>query len=53
MSMTFEAPDIKRFPCLRLARQVIKLGEGATTALNAANEVAVQYFLNRKISSNT
>jgi len=50
MSMTFEAPDIKRFPCLRLARQVIKLGEGATTALNAANEVAVQYFLNRKIS---
>lgn len=50
MSMSFEAPDIKRFPCLRLARQVIELGEGATTALNAANEVAVEYFLNRKIS---
>lgn len=50
MSMSFEAPDIKRFPCLRLARQVIELGEGATTVLNAANEVAVEYFLNRKIS---
>lgn len=48
-SMTFEAPDLKRFPCLSLARQVTRIGEGASTALNAANEVAVQYFLARKI----
>jgi 1-deoxy-D-xylulose-5-phosphate reductoisomerase len=47
--LTFEAPDPVRFPALRLARQVLKAGGSAPTVLNAANEVAVQAFLDRKI----
>lgn len=45
-ALTFEKPDFKRYPCLALAMQASKLGQGATTALNAANEVAVDAFLN-------
>ena len=45
-ALTFEEPDFKRYPCLALAMQASKLGQGATTALNAANEVAVDAFLN-------
>ncbi|MFN8948239.1 MAG: 1-deoxy-D-xylulose-5-phosphate reductoisomerase [Alphaproteobacteria bacterium] len=43
--LTFEAPDLERFPCLRLAQQAMAAGNGATTVLNAANEIAVAAFL--------
>lgn len=43
--MTFEPPDLLRFPCLRLAQEAMAAGNGATTVLNAANEVAVASFL--------
>jgi 1-deoxy-D-xylulose-5-phosphate reductoisomerase len=48
-SLTFEAPDLVRFPALRLARTVLEAGNGAATALNAANEVAVEAFLGRRL----
>jgi 1-deoxy-D-xylulose-5-phosphate reductoisomerase len=48
-TLTFEAPDPVRFPALRLARDVLRKGGAAPTILNAANEVAVQAFLDRKI----
>lgn len=44
-ALTFEAPDPERFPALRLARDALKMGGGAPTILNAANEVAVHAFL--------
>jgi len=44
-SLTFEAPDNERFPAIALARQALETGGGAPTVLNAANEVAVQAFL--------
>jgi 1-deoxy-D-xylulose-5-phosphate reductoisomerase len=44
-SLTFEAPDVVRFPAMALARQALKDGGGAPTVLNAANEVAVAGFL--------
>jgi 1-deoxy-D-xylulose-5-phosphate reductoisomerase len=44
-SLTFEQADSERFPALDLARQALKNGEGATTVLNAANEVAVEEFI--------
>jgi len=47
--LTFHAPDPERFPALRLARQALQSGGGAPTILNAANEVAVDAFLNRRI----
>ncbi|HVI53025.1 MAG TPA: 1-deoxy-D-xylulose-5-phosphate reductoisomerase [Candidatus Sulfotelmatobacter sp.] len=47
--LTFEAPDPERFPALRLARQALRQQGGAPTILNAANEVAVQAFLERRI----
>ena len=43
--LTFEAPDIARFPALRLAREALHQGGGAPTILNAVNEVAVAGFL--------
>jgi 1-deoxy-D-xylulose-5-phosphate reductoisomerase len=46
----FERPDLKRFPSLRLAMDALRHGSGAPTVLNAANEVAVQAFLARRIS---
>ncbi|GGB30474.1 1-deoxy-D-xylulose 5-phosphate reductoisomerase [Tistrella bauzanensis] len=48
-TLSFEAPDDRRFPCLALARDALKCGDGAATILNAANEVAVAAFLNRRI----
>ena len=48
-TLTFEAPDMGRFPALRLAREVLAAGGSAGTVLNAANEVAVEAFLARKI----
>jgi len=47
--LEFHAPDTVRFPALRLAREALRAGSGATTILNAANEVAVQLFLDRRI----
>jgi len=44
--LTFEAPDIKRFPALRLARESIAAGGIMPATLNAANEIAVAAFLN-------
>ena len=45
----FEAPDEAKFPALRLARNAAEAGGTLPTLLNAANEVAVEAFLNRKI----
>ena len=44
-TLQFEAPDLIRFPCLRLARAALAAGRSATAVLNAANEVAVDAFL--------
>jgi 1-deoxy-D-xylulose-5-phosphate reductoisomerase len=43
--LDFEAPDFKRFPCLQLAYQALETGGSAPAVLNAANEVAVESFL--------
>jgi len=48
-SLTFEAPDTVKFPSLGLARSALKAGAAATTALSAANEVAVEAFLAGRI----
>ena len=47
--LTFEAPDPQRFPALRLARAALESEGSAPTVLNAANEVAVAAFLDRRI----
>jgi 1-deoxy-D-xylulose-5-phosphate reductoisomerase len=47
--LDFQAPDESRFPCLRLARDAAEAGGSAPALLNAANEVAVQAFLQRRI----
>lgn len=47
--LTFQSPDIERFPALGVAREALCAGSGAPTALNAANEVAVAAFLAGKI----
>lgn len=47
--LTFEAPDEIRFPALGIARQALASGGGAPAAMNAANEVGVAAFLDRKI----
>ena len=46
--MDFEAADLARFPCLRLARESLESGGTAPAVLNAANEVAVQAFLEER-----
>jgi 1-deoxy-D-xylulose-5-phosphate reductoisomerase len=43
--LTFEAPDERRFPALRVAREALVCGGGCPTVLNAANETAVRAFL--------
>lgn len=47
--LEFEAPDARRFPCLRLAYQALNAGGTATAILNAANEVAVDAFCHNQI----
>ncbi len=47
--LDFEAPDMQRFPCLRLAFEVVSAGGTAPAVLNAANEVAVAAFLERRL----
>ncbi|HEY3599037.1 MAG TPA: 1-deoxy-D-xylulose-5-phosphate reductoisomerase [Paraburkholderia sp.] len=48
-SLSFEKPDYTRFPCLALAMKALAAGGVASAALNAANEVAVEAFLTRRI----
>lgn len=48
--LTFEEPDLERFPCLNLAYKALRIGGTMPAALNAANEVAVQSFLDGKIA---
>jgi 1-deoxy-D-xylulose-5-phosphate reductoisomerase len=47
--LTFFEPDVEKFPCLRLARAALEQGGSAPVVLNAANEVAVAAFLERRI----
>lgn len=46
----FEAPDFNKFPCLRMAYEALERGGNAPCIINAANEIAVQAFLDQKIS---
>ena len=48
-SLTFEKPDMKKFPLLEMAFEAIKTGGNTPCALNAANEIAVAAFLDEKI----
>jgi 1-deoxy-D-xylulose-5-phosphate reductoisomerase len=48
-NFSFFAPDYQRFPCLKLAIDACYIGQGATTALNAANEISVDAFLKNQI----
>ncbi|HEV8400127.1 MAG TPA: 1-deoxy-D-xylulose-5-phosphate reductoisomerase, partial [Gemmatimonadales bacterium] len=47
--LTFFAPDPEKFPCLRLARATLEAGGIAPVVLNAANEIAVAAFLDKRI----
>lgn len=51
-SLTFESADTVRFPCLGLAYQALREGTGACATLNAANEIAVEAFLDRRLPFN-
>jgi len=48
-TLTFEEPDPVRFPALELARRALAVGGAAPTILNAANEIAVREFIDRKL----
>ena len=48
-ALTFQKPDFDRFPCLKLAYQAMNAGSAAPCVLNAANEVAVAAFLDKRI----
>jgi 1-deoxy-D-xylulose-5-phosphate reductoisomerase len=49
-TLSFEKPDLERFPALALAWHCLRTGGGATVVLNAANEIAVAAFVDRQIS---
>jgi len=49
-SLAFERPDLERFPCLGLAYRALQAGGSAPVLLNAANEVAVASFLERRLA---
>ncbi|UCB54368.1 MAG: 1-deoxy-D-xylulose-5-phosphate reductoisomerase [Thiotrichales bacterium] len=49
-NLEFEKPDLQRFPCLKLCYQAMQAGGSASIALNAANEIAVEAFLQNKIA---
>jgi 1-deoxy-D-xylulose-5-phosphate reductoisomerase len=49
-NLEFTEPDIRRYPCLQLAKEAMQQGETATTILNAANEIAVQAFLENELN---
>jgi len=48
--LTFAAPDVERFPCLQLAYDALTRGGTVPAVMNAANEIAVEAFLNRRLS---
>lgn len=48
-NLTFEKPDFEKFPCLNLAYEALRAGQTMTTTLNAANDCAVEKFLNGEI----
>ncbi|MGH8250610.1 MAG: 1-deoxy-D-xylulose-5-phosphate reductoisomerase [Steroidobacteraceae bacterium] len=48
--LSFEAPDLERFPCLALAERAARAGGSAAAVLNAANEIAVAAFLGRRLN---
>jgi 1-deoxy-D-xylulose-5-phosphate reductoisomerase len=49
-TLTFEEPDVERFPAIELARRAGETGGTFPAVLNAANEIAVEAFVNRKIN---
>jgi 1-deoxy-D-xylulose-5-phosphate reductoisomerase len=49
-TLTFEEPDVERFPAIELARRAGEIGGTLPAVLNAANEIAVEAFVNRKIN---
>jgi 1-deoxy-D-xylulose-5-phosphate reductoisomerase len=49
-ALQFEAPDLQRFPCLQLAFDAMRSGAAAQVVLNAANEIAVEAFLNNRLA---
>lgn len=49
-SLTFEKPDLEKFPCLKLSYDALNIGGTMPTVLNAANETAVNLFLKGKLS---
>jgi 1-deoxy-D-xylulose-5-phosphate reductoisomerase len=49
-TLRFERPDTQRFPCLALAYDALRAGNGAATVLNAANEIAVERFLEQRLN---
>jgi 1-deoxy-D-xylulose-5-phosphate reductoisomerase len=51
-NLAFEAPDMERFPCLRLAYNALRAGGSMPVYLNAANEVAVEKFLRNELAFN-
>ena len=48
--LDFEQPDLKQFPCLQLSFEALRSGQGACIALNAANEIAVEAFLEGRLA---
>jgi 1-deoxy-D-xylulose-5-phosphate reductoisomerase len=48
-ALSFEPPDLTRFPCLALAYRALRAGPAACIVLNAANEIAVEAFLQRRL----
>ena len=48
-TLSFEQPDLERFPALSLAQRALASGGGAATVLNAANEIAVEAFIGRRL----
>ena len=49
-NLEFAEPDLQRYPCLLLAQEAMRQGGTATTILNAANEIAVQAFLDKELN---
>jgi len=49
-NLTFEEPDLNKFPCLKIAYESLKTGGNVPCIMNAANEIAVNKFLNEEIS---
>ena len=50
--ITFEAPDLNKFPCIKLAKEALSSGESHQVVLNVANDLVVAKFLNKKIMFN-